>query len=103
MVQIQSLYAKSGQTVFTLFMNEDGSLFCIVDDIQSGEKRHIKISSVKVSEQDLEWIKSNLVHVWGVDPDLYVIRCFCPLTFEFKDTISRCWNLIKESEQEFFA
>lgn len=100
MIQFNSEYVNGGQTVVTLFMEEDGKMTYIIDQIPE-DKHHTKVLS-EVAPQNLQkeaFCKSE--KVWG-SKDLFVPKRFVPLSKELREFILNCWVEICTKEMSLF-
>lgn len=100
-IQFNSVYVNGGQTVVTLFMNENGKFSYMVDDLQTISHRG---SDLDISTQDSvrKEILDNLAKVWGTG-ELYVLKRFAPLTPNFYKHIMAAWAEVRRKEADLFA
>lgn len=101
-VIINSVYAGK-DSIVTLIYNEDRNVVCYSvtrRDIPSYcfyQELHIDVSE----EQEKE-IMAHAEEVWGYTREMYLLKCFIPLSADLWQFIEDCWDAIKRQEPALF-
>ena len=100
-VQFNSVYVNGGQTVVTLFYNEQKDMMWYsVDFINQGTG--CGWVNIEVPAELKAEILDHAERVWGITQELYILKCFKPLSAELWEFIEDCWDAIKRQEPRLF-
>lgn len=98
-VQINSVYVNNGMTVVSLFFDEEKNvMYYIIDVIPNGQGTG-RVNIEVPEEYRNEMLKCS-DKVWGIDPDLYMLRRY--ISSELLFFLENCWKVIRKSEPKLF-
>ncbi len=100
-VQFNSVYVNDGQTVVTLFYDEQKNMMWYsVEVIGSGHG--CGQINIEVPDELKEEILDHAERIWGNADELYLLKCFRPISAELWDFIEDCWDAIRRQERKLF-
>ena len=100
-VQLNSVYVNDGQTVITLFFDEERNMmWYAVEFINRGSG--CGQINIEVPDELKAEILDHAERIWGSSQELYLLKCFRPLSAELWDFIEDCWEAIKRQEPKLF-
>lgn len=100
-IQFNSVYVNDGQTVVTLFYNEQKNMMWYAIEM-IGRGNGCGQINIEVSPELRAEIIAHAERIWGCNPELCILKCFRPLSAELWAFIEDCWDAIRRNEPKLF-